>query len=147
MLRQRSPIRVSLALWCAAGAVALMPLNAFSQTNAAPKTEGAAPAAAPAGGGGEEAYNNACRTCHATKAGDNRLGPSLAGIVGKKAGGAGGYAYSESLKNSGITFDEKTLDAFIANPDAVVPGNNMKPYSGITDADLRAKIIAHLKAN
>ncbi|MEQ1653834.1 MAG: c-type cytochrome [Hyphomicrobium sp.] len=94
--------------------------------------------------GGEEAFNNACRTCHSVKPGDNRLGPSLAGIVGKKAGGEAGYAYSPSLKGSGVTFDAKTLDAFIASPDSVVAGNNMKPYTGISDAAVRAKIVAFL---
>lgn len=101
-------------------------------------------AAAASADGGEEAFNNACRTCHSVKPGDNRLGPSLAGIVGKKAGGEAGYAYSPSLKGSGVTFDAKTLDAFIANPDSVVAGNNMKPYTGISDAAVRAKIVAFL---
>ena len=45
-----------------------------------------------------------------------------------------------------MTFDEATLDKFITNPEGVVPGNNMKPYTGISDAALRAKIIAFLKA-
>lgn len=94
---------------------------------------------------GELMFNNACRTCHAVKVGDHRLGPSLAAIVGRKAGEQSGYSYSPSLKNSGITWDEKTLDAFIANPDAVVPGNNMKPYTGMTSADDRAKIVAYLR--
>ncbi len=91
-------------------------------------------------------FNNSCRTCHAVDVGDHRLGPSLAAIVGRKAGQQSGYAYSESLKQSGITWDEKTLDAFIANPDAVVPGNNMKPYTGMTNAEDRAKIVAYLRS-
>lgn len=122
---------------------------AAAQTEEGLKTaaaETAAPAASGGGDGGEEAYNNACRTCHSIKPGDNRLGPSLSGIVGKKAGGESGYQYSPSLKDSGVTFDEATLDKFITNPDGVVPGNNMKPYTGISDAALRAKIIAFLKA-
>ena len=95
---------------------------------------------------GEEVYNNACRTCHSIKAGDNRLGPHLAGIVGRKSGAAEGYAYSGVLKDGAVTFDEATLDKFIANPDSVAAGNNMKPYTGIQDAAQRAAIIAHLKA-
>lgn len=87
------------------------------------------------------AFNNACRTCHTNKAGDNRLGPSLAGIVGRKAGQQPGFAYSESMKNSGVTWDTKTLDAFIANPESVVPSNAMKPFTGISDAAVRAQII------
>lgn len=134
------------AILLALSAAIAMPSLAIAQTEEVPKTA-AAEKAAPAGesGGGEEAYNNACRTCHSVKSGDNRLGPSLAGIVGKKAGSESGYQYSPSLKDSGVTFDEATLDKFITNPDSVVPGNNMKPYTGISDAALRAKIIAFLK--
>jgi cytochrome c len=97
---------------------------------------------------GPEAFNNNCRTCHSVKEGDNRLGPSLNKIIGRKAGTAPGYPnYSQALKNSGITWDETTLDKFIANPDAVVPNNNMKPFKGVPDESVRARIIAFLKAN
>ena len=97
---------------------------------------------------GPEAFNNNCRTCHSAKEGDNRLGPSLNKVIGRKAGAAPGYSnYSQSLKNSGITWDEATLDKFIANPDAVVPNNNMKPFKGVSDEAVRAKIIAFLKSN
>ena len=92
------------------------------------------------------AFNNHCRTCHTTREGDNRLGPSLHNIIGRKAGAVPGFAYSSAMQNAGITWDEQTLDRYIENPEAVVPGNNMKPYSGITDPEERAKIIAHLEA-
>lgn len=96
---------------------------------------------------GEVAFNNHCRTCHSAKAGDNRLGPSLHKIYGAKAGAASGYgSYSQSLTSSGITWDETTLDKFIANPDAVIANNNMKPYKGIGDEAVRKAIIAFLKA-
>ena len=96
---------------------------------------------------GQLAFNNNCRTCHSIKEGDNRLGPSLHKIFGAKAGAAKGYTlYSDGLKGSGITWDEAMLDRFIANPDAVIPNNNMNPYTGMTDAAVRAKIIAYLKS-
>jgi cytochrome c len=102
-----------------------------------------------AAGGGEEAgelaFNNACRTCHTVKEGDNRLGPSLFGVVGRKAGSLPDYAFSPALTNSGITWDEASLDRFIENPDAVAPGNNMKPYTGMSDQEERARIVAYLK--
>jgi cytochrome c len=94
---------------------------------------------------GQTAFNNACRTCHSVKADDNRLGPSLAGIIGRKAGASEGFTYSDSLKNSGLIWDEATLDAFIANPDAVIQGHRMKPYGGIADAGQRKTIIEWLK--
>lgn len=96
---------------------------------------------------GQVLFNNTCRTCHTVEQGDNRLGPSLAGMVGRKAGSLPDYNYSESMKKSGIVWDEATLDRFIADPLAVVPGNSMKPFSGLASAQDRAAIIAYLKAH
>jgi cytochrome c len=92
------------------------------------------------------AFNNHCRQCHVTNEGDHRLGPSLHNIIGREAGSAAGFAYSSAMQNADLVWDEENLDRYIENPDAVVPGNNMKPYSGITDPAERAKIIAHLEA-
>jgi cytochrome c len=110
-----------------------------------------APATAAEDGGdaksGELAFNNNCRTCHSTKPGDNRLGPSLAHVVGAKSGSQPGYAnYSQAMKTAGITWDEQTLDRFITNPETVVPNNNMKPFKGVPDPAVRKAIIAHLKS-
>ncbi|HJS22607.1 MAG TPA: hypothetical protein VJ764_08100 [Steroidobacteraceae bacterium] len=97
---------------------------------------------------GEVKFNNHCRTCHSLKKDDNRMGPTLHAIFGAKAGAAEGYPnYSQGLKSSGIVWDEKTLDQFIANPDSVIPSNNMKPYKGVTDKSVRASIVEYLKAN
>ena len=90
-----------MALLCATGAAAY----AAAPTSADP---------------GQLAFNNTCRTCHSTKEGDNRLGPSLAHIVGQKAGTRSGYSnYSQAMRGAGITWDEQTLDRFIANPESV----------------------------
>jgi cytochrome c len=96
---------------------------------------------------GQIAFNNACRTCHTVREGDNRLGPSLYGVIGRKAGSLPRYNnYSESMKKADIVWDKNTLDRFIAKPDAVVPGNNMKPYGGIASAEERGKIVAYLES-
>ena len=92
------------------------------------------------------AFNNHCRTCHTTNEGDNRLGPSLYGVVGREAASLPDFAYSSALANADLVWDEETLDRFIENPDSVVSGNNMKPFAGVSSIDERAKIIAHLKA-
>jgi cytochrome c len=92
------------------------------------------------------AFNNHCRTCHTTEEGDHRLGPSLHNVIGREAGSLPDAGYSSAMANADVVWDEETLERFIENPDAVVPGNNMKPYSGITSAEERAKIIAYLKA-
>lgn len=97
---------------------------------------------------GQAAFNNHCRTCHSMNENDNRLGPSLHRIFGAKAGAVPGYAaYSYGLVSSGIIWNESTLDKFIADPEAVVRNNNMKPYKGITDKSLRMKIIEFLKSD
>jgi cytochrome c len=93
---------------------------------------------------GQQAFNNACRTCHMVKEGDNRLGPNLHKIVGRKAGSLPDYAFSSAMKEAGFVWDEEKLDRFIASPDEVVPGNNMKPYGGLASSDDRKKIIAFL---
>lgn len=95
---------------------------------------------------GQTEFNNACRTCHTAKTGDNRLGPSLAGVMGRKAGSLEGFAYSDSMKSSGVTWDEATLDKFIADPESVVRGNRMKPFGGIADPASRSAIVAYLKS-
>src|ERR1700674_5572938 len=83
---------------------------------------------------GQRAFNNACRTCHTLKEGDNRLGPHLHGVIGRKAGSLPDYAYSGSMKQAGIAWDEATLDRFLADPDSVVRDTKMKPFGGIASA-------------
>lgn len=96
---------------------------------------------------GQVMFNNACRTCHSVKDGDNRLGPHLHAIVGRKAGSLTNYRYSESMEKSDLVWDKATLDRFIADPQAVVRGNTMQPYGGMPSAEDRAKIIAYLEKN
>jgi cytochrome c len=93
---------------------------------------------------GQQAFNNACRTCHIVREGDNRLGPNLYKVVGRKAGSLPDYGFSSAMKEAGFVWDEEKLDRFIANPDEVVPGNSMKPYGGLASSDDRKKIIAYL---
>ena len=93
---------------------------------------------------GQQAFNNACRTCHMVKEGDNRLGPNLHKVVGRKAGSLPDYRFSSAMKEAGFVWDEEKLDRFMASPDEVVPGNSMKPYGGLASSDDRKKIIAYL---
>jgi cytochrome c len=94
---------------------------------------------------GQLLFNNACRTCHSTREGDNRLGPHMRGIIGRKAGSLPNYPYSSAMKGANFVWDEKNLERFIANPDETVPGNNMKPYGGLASAESRVELIAFLK--
>jgi cytochrome c len=88
-----------------------------------------------------------CKTCHDLEAGlPHRVGPNLNGILGRKAGAAAGFKYSDVLVKSGVVWSRETLDAWIRQPAALVPGNAMA-YPGITsDAD-RAAVIAWMLAN
>ena len=95
---------------------------------------------------GQLIFNNACRTCHTTNKGDNRLGPNLYKIVGRKAGSLPNYAYSSAMKGADFIWDEAKLNRFVANPNEIVPGNNMKPYGGLASTNERAKVIAFLQS-
>lgn len=97
-------------------------------------------------GAAQVAYNNHCRTCHSLDEGDNRLGPSLHGVLGREAGAMDGYTFSPAMTRSDVTWDAETLDAFIENPEAVVPGHGMRPYQGIRDEEIRQLILEALGA-
>jgi cytochrome c len=94
---------------------------------------------------GQLLFNNACRTCHTLRPGDNRLGPNLYRIIGRKAGALPDYGYSSAMKSGNLVWDKSALDRFIADPDQVVPGHSMKPYGGIASPEERARIIDHLE--
>jgi cytochrome c len=88
-----------------------------------------------------KALYQACQACHSID--ENDMGPRHRGVVGRRAGSLKDYAYSAALKNSGLTWDEPTLDRWLANPSALVPGTKM--FFQITDAQSRADLIAFLK--
>jgi cytochrome c len=97
-------------------------------------------------GAGQLIFNNACRTCHTLRDGDNRLGPNLHNIIGRKAGSLPSFGYSSAMKGADFVWDKEKLDSFIAKPDEVVPGNSMKPYGGLASPEDRTKIIAFLQS-
>ena len=87
-----------------------------------------------------------CMACHSFEPGRHMTGPSLGGVWGRKAGAAEGFArYSEALQRSGLVWDEQHLDAWLKDPAALVPGNEMS-FSGIDDARTRANLLAYLEA-
>jgi len=85
-----------------------------------------------------------CAACHSLEPNANAVGPDLHGIFGRAAAAGNEFRYSPALKRSGITWTAQTLDAFIADPQAVVPGNRM-PFSGMPDAGERADLIRYLQ--
>lgn len=95
---------------------------------------------------GRALFAQRCAACHSLVAGQNRVGPSLAGVVGRKAGTAAGFRYSPALARSPIVWDRKALDGFLTNSNAAVPGNRM-PLAGLPRPADRAALIAFLAGN
>lgn len=88
----------------------------------------------------------ACAACHTLEVGRHLTGPSLAGLWGRKAGTAEGFRrFSAALRSAGIVWDERSLDAWLANPEKTVPGNFML-FGGIADAKVRTDLVAYLRA-
>jgi cytochrome c len=126
---KRKPIMKCLA----ASALAMAALNDHAAQ---------APNTTPLGGdptNGKVLYQ-ACQACHSID--ENDLGPRHRGVIGRRAGSVADYNYSLALKNSGLTWDSSTLDRWLSNPSALVPGTKM--FFKIDDAQSRADIIAYL---
>lgn len=87
----------------------------------------------------------ACAPCHSLKPDHNMTGPSLANLWGRKAGNLPSFdRYSDALKSSGIIWDDGALDAWLTNPERMVPDNEM-PFEGLKDARVRADLLAFLR--
>lgn len=86
-----------------------------------------------------------CQACHALEPGVNKIGPSLAGIIGRAAGSVEGYSYSPANKNSGITWSPEKMFQYLENPQRVIPGTKMA-FGGLASAQDRADVIAYLQS-
>ncbi len=103
----------------------------------------AAPAAAQDAKAGERGFAQ-CRACHSVVRGQNRVGPSLAGVVGRRSASVAGFNYSPAMRKKGVTWTEANLNTYLTKPSAYVPGTRMA-FPGIPDAKRRADLIAYLK--
>ncbi len=93
---------------------------------------------------GEEIFAK-CKACHTVEAGKNKVGPSLAGVVGRKSGTAEGFNYSDAMKNAGLTWDEATLNTYLTAPKKLVPGTKMA-FPGLPNEQDRLDVIAYLNS-
>jgi len=92
---------------------------------------------------GAEVFNR-CAICHSMAAAENGIGPSLHGIIGRKAGTEPNYNFSKAMTASGIVWDDALLKKFLADPEAAVPGTKM--HSGaVDDPQAIDDLIAYLK--
>jgi len=92
---------------------------------------------------GKALFQQKCAICHSVDAGVNKIGPSLHGVVGRKAGSLEGYNYSDAMKNANRTWDAVTLDDYLTNPREKIPGIKMI-FKGFDDPTDRANVIAYL---
>jgi cytochrome c len=103
--------------------------------------------APPAQAAGDPAAGKAvfakCAICHTIDPKRRGIGPTLFGVVGRKSATVPGYAYSDAMKAANKTWDEATLDKYLTNPRAMVPGTKMI-FPGLPNADDRANVIAYL---
>lgn len=118
--------------------------TAASDTAAAPAAASPSAAATTAATDNKPAAFVQCAACHSVEPGKHGIGPSLAGVFGTKSGDIPGYAFSEAMKNAGLTWDEATLDQYLTAPMKMVPGTKMT-YAGLSDPAKRQEIIAYLK--
>ena len=94
---------------------------------------------------GERTFNQQCKACHTVEKGAaSPLGPNLFGVVGRKAASLEGYAYSEAMKKSGITWDDAALGEYLKDPKAKVPEGKMA-FAGLKQAAQLGDVIAYLK--
>jgi cytochrome c2 len=85
-----------------------------------------------------------CRACHSTEAGENGIGPSLAGVFGAKSAHLSSFDYSEAMEGAGLTWNEATLNRYLENPTGVVPGTTMS-FAGVRNEAQRKAIVEYLK--
>jgi cytochrome c len=102
----------------------------------------AALAADPAAG--PKIFKAQCAICHTVVAGENRIGPTLYGVIGRPAGSVPGFNYTADHKKLGITWDAANLDKYLTNPRAMVPDTSMV-YAGLKDDTQRADLVAYLE--
>ncbi|MFL5269633.1 MAG: c-type cytochrome [Stellaceae bacterium] len=93
---------------------------------------------------GDRLFRTSCGICHTIQPGQNRVGPSLAGVVGRKAGTAPAFNYSDANKNSNVVWDEAQLDQYLNDPKEFMPGTKMM-YPGMKDPEKRKALIAYLR--
>jgi cytochrome c len=92
---------------------------------------------------GKATFEKRCTGCHALD--QNRVGPRLAGVYGRKSGTVGGFPYSTELKKAGIVWDKRSLNAWLTDPDTLVPGNEMSFH--VSKPEERRDLIEFLKAS
>lgn len=85
-----------------------------------------------------------CGLCHSMVPGKTKFGPSLSGLFGRRAGAVKGYAYSPALAQADIIWNERTLDLWLKNSQALIPGSRM-PFRGLRNPEDRKAVIGYIR--
>lgn len=93
---------------------------------------------------GKKVYNK-CKTCHFIDKEKSKLGPHLVGIIGRAAGVVEGFKYSDAMKNSGITWNDEEILAYLEKPKEYIPGNKMV-FPGLKKEKHRIAVLAYIKS-
>jgi cytochrome c len=91
---------------------------------------------------GETLFKQRCGVCHSMQPAPGKMGPPLAGIVGRKAASVPGFAYSDALKKSNVTWTAAKLNEFLGGPAKVIPGTKM--LVSVPNAEQRTQLVAYL---
>ncbi len=121
------------ALTCPSVALCSLLLAAASQ-----------PAAAGDPAAGKSVFQANCSICHTVQPAQNKIGPTLFGVIGRKTGSVAGYSYSQANQAANVTWNDTTLDKYLESPRGVIPGTKMT-YAGVKDAERRADLISYLE--
>ena len=122
--------RLAVGSWWLVVAAAVLAVASAARVQAADPDKG-------------KAVFDQCAACHSLGDPGDFEGPLLKGVFGRKAGSLEDYRYSAAMKRSGVTWDAASLDAYITDPQAFIPGNRMA-FAGIADKAQRDDLIAYL---
>ena len=94
---------------------------------------------------GEKVFGK-CKACHEIASEKNKVGPTLHGVIGRKAGTVPGFKYSEAMAGADVTWDATTIAEYVAKPKEFVPGNKMA-FAGLKKEDEIEDLVAYISAN
>lgn len=94
---------------------------------------------------GAKVYREKCKACHYIDREKHKAGPHLVGIFGRRAGAIDGYGFTKAMRDSGVVWDDSSVEAYLAAPDEFIRGGNKSAFLGLKDPEDRADVIAYMR--